>query len=212
MNAFAKNKALSSALCALLGVNMIAVQAARADGITCREYYSAYVSEATSPAPVVPIVVVTHRPHFHGHYAEYHGHSSYGGGYDRHDDRRDDRRDDHGRDDKKKSSDSSDDEAILIAGAVIAGGLITTSIAEDMKLKDAQSMISIIDQAEMGDGPQLRDFATQVQAKTKASVTVSQVAAAVTRANEAQSFCQAGDLDSVDELAQKVAGDLSASR
>ena len=189
-------KILTSTLCLLLGANFLFAQGASASQ-GCREYYNSYVYGATMPNP--PIIIVG-PPHYHGHYPVYHAprDTRHGGGGVHHGDGTVHR--------------GGDDGAAAVFILFVAGLLTTTSIAEDVQLHDTRTMINIIDQAEQGDGPQLRDFAKKVESKMKSSVTLEQVATAVVRENDNYEFCRAGDLDTVRELVARVANDITNSR
>ena len=167
----------------LMATSLFASVAARAD-VSCRDYYSTYIAQATSPSPVVPVVIVEERPNFHGHYPEYHDHGGRGGDHD-----------------------GSDDAAAAIAVIAILAALSTTTAAQDAELQDASNVISDIDQAQMGDGAQLRQLQEKVQADMPNGKTASlnQVAAAVNIGNQTRSFCQGGNLKSESELASAVA-------
>lgn len=195
MKAISSKKWIVAALCMTASANALFVQSARAYVPTCRDYYSAYVYQASeSSPPPSSTTIIVYQPHFHDHYPEYHGghgHEEHGGGGH------------HG-----GGSDEGDDSAAIIVGVGLALS-VTTTLAEDAKLSDAKDMISIVDEAQMGDGANLRSFVAQVQADTKSSVTQAQVAAAVIKDNKNLSFCPAGDLSSVSELAQKIASELS---
>jgi hypothetical protein len=206
MKPLSTKKLIASALCLTASANLLIVQSALASSVTCRDYFAAYVAEATSPSPSV---VVVERPHYHGHYPEYHehhDHHDYYGGDEHHGD---EHHGGGGGEHHGNAGGSSDDVAAVAIIGVIAAGLITTSIVEDAELSDAQNMINIIDEAQMGDGPELRTFTTKVQSNMKASVTEAQVADAVVKANENLEFCPAGDLNSVSEFAERIARDLT---
>jgi hypothetical protein len=153
---------------------------------TCRDFYVSYVDSATRPEPT-PIVVIPVAPHYHDHYPEYHG--------------RPDNSHRHNNDRNNDNVDNAD-----IAALAIISGLITTTAMEDAQLHDAQNVISIIDQARMGDGPQLRSFVSKVQSLVpNKTASIAEVSDEVVRANRNLEFCRAGDLDTVNELASRIA-------
>lgn len=140
-----------------------------------------YVSYLNSATMPNPPIIVIEVPHYHGHYPEYGSHGGHG----------------------------HSDEADMLAMMMTTGLLLTTTTAEDARLDETRQMINIIDQADMGDGPQLRDFTNKVQSLASVSVGLRQVAQAVYLANLHREFCRGGDLDSVDELASRIANKLS---
>jgi len=186
-------KVFSVASVVLIGAPIVGASVASAN-VTCRDYYQSYVDQSTMLAPVVIVGV---RPNFHGHYPEYHdrGFRDDRGGYGR-------------------GGGRGDDEAGDIAALAILGGLTTTSAVQDSELNDAQNVLSIIDQAQMGDGPQLREFLGRVQSDSKPGsiITLSQVADAVLSADQKFEFCLGGDLDSERELASQIAADLGVRK
>jgi hypothetical protein len=105
----------------------------------------------------------------------------------------------------------SADEAAAIIGVAVLLGLTTTTAAQDAELQDAINVENDIDQAQMGDGAQLRQLQAEVQAdmpKGK-TATLAQVAAAVNAGNQDFAFCQGGNLESESDIASGIAASLS---
>lgn len=188
-------KELSLLTLATLAVSTVGSAAARADGFSCRDYYSAYVMQATEPTPTV---IVDCRPNYHGHYPEYHDGGGYGhdGGGEY-----------HGGGNGGSSKDSA---AAAIAIVAILAALSTTTAIQDAELQDAENVMSDIDEAQLGDGAQLRQLQAKVQADLPSGKTASlaQVAAAVAAGNQQLAFCAGGNLESESELASTIAASL----
>ncbi len=193
-------KGLALATLATVSVSLFGASMAKADGYTCRDYYAAYVDEATNPTPTV--VVVGIRPHFHGHYPDYHGgFQGRDGG-------------DGGNHDGGGGNNAQANEVAAIATLAILGALTTTTAVQDAELQDAENVISDIDQAQLGDGAQLRQLLADVQSDLPKgqTATLAEVANAVNIGNEQYSFCAGGNLDSESELAKSIATSLAAAQ
>jgi hypothetical protein len=193
MNLIRKNlQTTSLVLCA----SLLGSQMAMAD-YTCRDYYTDYIDMATQPTPV--IVVVGDRPHYHNHYPVYH--SGYHG-------------DDHGGGGGNHGGGNAgggSDEAGAIVGLAILAGLLTTTAVQDEELQSAIDTRDVIDEAQMGDGPNLQKLLAEVRSDAKnPAITEAQVANLVNVDNVDLSFCSGGDLDSIDELATLVSSQIPA--
>lgn len=214
-------KSMALATLSVMATSILGASAARAD-YSCRDYYAAYVDEATEPTPTVVIVGIN--PNYHGHYPVYHSpQGGYngpdlhnGGGQPPRNGGPNDNQGPSGNNNNKNNNNNNNnatDTAIAVGAVVVLGALSTTSTAmEDAELQDAENVIYDIDQAQMGDGAQLENLLSKVQADMPAGKTASlnQVSSELMIDNDTYQFCAGGDLDSEAQLASLLASQIAS--
>jgi hypothetical protein len=179
-------------------------------GYSCLDYYRSYVIRSTYPEGRYPttVVIVEDRPHYRGHYPVYREPSRAErkreiarGERPNAERERDARRERSG-----GSVESSDDTFFLFA--FLAGLLTTTAVEEDRQLQDAKNMTNVLSDAELGDGLDLRTFTQKVNSKYNLDMRATAIASVLNQQSSNLEYCRAGDLDSTDEVAAKVASFL----
>ena len=191
-----------------LCLSLVLTQSIMAAPLTCQDYYKDYLARSLFAPNDYPrgVVIVDHSSHFRGRYPEYRSRSSY--------ERRKrqialgERPEDRVERSKKESSKVENNESDDFFLLAFFSALLTTTLVEDYNVSQAQKMTMLLVDAENGSGPELDKFTQKLNKKrTEANleqVSSASVAVLLDRGNKNQLFCPNGDLDSVNEVVDKV--------